>query len=408
MIARAARTPLVDSLADTPVVLVQGPRQAGKSTLVQSLTSGDFKGTMVTLDDPIILAEATANPLGFLRGFNLPLIIDEVQRAPELMLSIKRVVDENRQPGMFVLTGSANVLLLPKVADSLAGRIEVIELLPLSQAELENTSTNFVDKLFSHTSPPRGSDKEPPLRERIVRGGFPEPAQRDNASRRDAWFKSYIRTMLDRDVRDLANIAGLSQMPRVLSLLAARSGQPLNVASLSVDTGIPHTSLTRYVEMLRALYFVHMVPAWSFSTTDSKLARSPKAYMVDTGLMAHLAGHDAKALQDPFRLVPYLNTFVAGELEKLARFSSSQPKLYHLRTVKHKQVEFILEGRDGRVIGLDTCAAQAVTSDDIEGLKFLKELAQDRFFGGIVLYMGSDLQSLGGGLWAVPISALWS
>lgn len=405
MIVRATERLLREAMEDTPVVMVQGPRQSGKSTLVQQISGSR---SVITLDDPIVLAEAKQNPLGFLKGQTLPILLDEVQRAPELLLSIKLMIDKDRKPGSFVLTGSANVLALPKVAESLAGRMEVLELLPFSQAELEGSQENFVDRLYSGQAPAAEfASAGASLHERLVRGGFPEPSQRASQDRRDSWYRSYVRTLLDRDVRDLANISGLTQLPRLLALVANRSGQPLNISSLSVDTGVPHTTLTRYLDLLKALYLIHLVPAWSFSN-EARLARSPKAFMIDSGLQCYLSGMDSRALNDRLRLEPVLKTMVAGELIKLSRTGSERPTLYHLRTVKQKEVDFVLEARDGRVVGIQVNPDRAVRPGHLDGLKYLQSLAEDRFYGGVVLYDGTETQNLGSGFWAVPISALWS
>lgn len=409
MIRRAATTAIHSALLDTPVVLIQGPRQAGKSTLAQNLAQSHFKGAYATMDDPLVLGEARSNPSGFLKGRGTPLVIDEVQRAPELFLAIKLIIDRDRKPGQYLLTGSANVLLAPKVADSLAGRMEPIDLFPLSQAEVEGVVDNFVDAVFSGVDP-REIALAPgrPLVERIARGGFPEPFQRADEDRRVAWFQSYVRTVLDRDVRDLANVSGLAQMPRLLSLLAARSGATLNISSLSVETGAPHTTLTRYLDLFKALFLIQTIPAWS-ADVDTRLAKTPKGFLVDTGLMSYLMGAEAQTLaKDPIRWGPTLRTFVATELAKLASSSRTKPWLFHLRTVKHKEVDFVLESRDGRVIGIDVCAEGSVTPSDFEGLRFLAELAGDRFSRGFVLYEGQEIVPIAENLFAVPIAMLWA
>ncbi len=409
MVERLAARALEEALQDTPVVLIHGPRQSGKSTLAQAAAKNHFGGNYVTLDDPLILEEARTNPSSFIKGKNPPLVIDEVQRAPELFLAIKLFIDRNRKPGQFLLTGSANVLVLPKVADSLAGRMEPIDLLPFSQAELEVATSNFTDMVFGKDLPagfhPSSKDD---LVQRIAKGGFPEPVQRSSESRREAWFQSYVRTVLDRDVRDLSNVTGLTQMPRLLALLSARSGSTLNISSLSVDTGVPHTTLTRYIDLFKALFLVHLVPAWS-ANVETRLAKSSKAFIVDTGLLCYLTGMDAKALAtDALRFEPALKTFVANELQKLSSAGRVKPWLFHLRTVKQKQVDFVLEARDGRVVGVDVVAGHAVSNDDFEGLRFLAELTGARFHRGVILYDGDEVVSIGPHLVAMPITALWS
>lgn len=407
MFRRFAEAQVADAVQDTPVVLIHGPRQSGKSTLAQAVAKDHFGGNYVTLDDPLILEEARTHPISFLKSRNGPLVIDEVQRAPELFLAIKLLVDKDRTPGRFLLTGSANVLVLPKVADSLAGRMEPIQLLPLSQAEMEGADTNFPDRLFEMGEMQRAASSSGDLAMRIARGGFPEPVGRPSESRREAWFQSYVRTILERDVRDLSNVAGLTQMPRILSLLAARSGTTLNVASLSVDTGVPHTTLTRYIDLFKALFLVNLVPAWS-ADVDTRLAKSGKAFLVDTGLLCYLTGMDAKGLNsDPFRFEPALKTFVAAELQKLCAAGRVKPALHHLRTVKQKQVDFVLESRDGRIVGIDVRTTKAAASDDFEGLRFLSELAGKNFHRGVVLHCGDESTDIADSLHALPLASLW-
>lgn len=408
MYGRIASRQITAALEDTPVVLIQGPRQSGKSTLAQLAAKEHFAGNYITLDDPLALAEARQNPASFLKSHRPPLVIDEVQRAPELFLALKLLVDRDRKPGQFLLTGSANVLLLPKVADSLAGRMEVVELMPLCQAEFEAGASNAIDRFFGTDPLPRQIESGVSLTSRFGRGGYPEPALRKDAERQEAWFQSYVRTILERDVRDLANVSGLTQLPRLLSLLAARSGQTLNLSSLAVETGIPHTTLTRYVDLFKALFLLTVVPAWS-SETDTRLTKSPKAYLVDTALLCYLAGIRPDSLPaDPIRYAPVLKTFVANELHRLSGFSRIKPWLAHLRTVKQKEVDFVLEGRDGRVVGIEVRTEQAPSPPHFDGLKFLRELAGERFHHGYVLYDGSETLPFGEGMTAAPLSALWA
>jgi predicted AAA+ superfamily ATPase len=404
MIERWAREELELALADTPVVLVHGPRQAGKSTLAQQVSDG--RRTMVTLDDPEPFRLAKNHPAEFMHAFPPPVTVDEVQRAPELFLPIKAWVDRKRDPGSFLLTGSANVLMLPKVADSLAGRMEIVNLPPFSQAEIEESKANFVDALFHMEFQPRGFRSETSdVRSRIVTGGYPEPVLR-SARRRTAWFNDYLRTILDRDVRDISNIEGLTQAPRILSLLAARAGETLNTSSLSRDTGIPHTTLTRYLSLLKTVFLLDYIPAWS-SDTNVRFAKTSKAYIPDSGLLCHLLRLDETALQNQDWLRPVLENFVAVELRKLIDFAEARPVLGHLRTVKLKEVDFVLDAAARGVVGIEVRPTHTVSPSDIDGLRYLSELAGDRFVRGIVLYLGEEATPLGKDLWALPVSALW-
>lgn len=406
MVDRIARSEIEEALADTPVVLIHGPRQCGKSTLAKSFVNDERR--YLTFDNPLYLEQATANPLKFLAEFKGPMVLDEVQRVPKLFLPLKLLVDEDRTPGRFILTGSANVLSLPKIADSLAGRMAIVDLLPFSQSELEGSSGNLVEDLFAGNIPKStpGMDDEDLFR-RITVGGFPESNARKSMSSRDRWFEDYLRSIIERDVRDLANIDALAQIPRVLRLLAARSGTTLNVASLSRDTGIPNTSLHRYLELLEAIFLIHDFPTWS-NNRGSRVTKTAKTFLVDSGLLCQLDNVTPALLdRNRDRLDTVLQSFVAMELRKLARYASGRPLVHHLRTVKQLEVDFVLEAKGGDVIGIEVIAAKAVGSSDIKGLKFLAELAEDKFKLGVVLYCGDKVEQLAGDTWAIPISSLW-
>jgi predicted AAA+ superfamily ATPase len=401
VIARKHEQTIADALADTPVVLLVGPRQCGKSTLAdQFQTSGRRR---VTLDDPDAFSLAKTDPKGFLKTFTGPLIIDEVQRAPELFLALKQEVDRARQPGMYLLTGSANILAFPKVADSLAGRMEVIDLLPFSRCETDNTDADIVDRLFAvDWNPPA---YRPGLESDIVRGGFPEPRLRISPSRRTGWFQSYVRTLLDRDVRDLAQIEGLAHLPRLLTMLAMKVGQPLNASTLAVETGIAYTSLKRYLTLLEKVFLLDLVPAWSFEM-EKALTKSPKAFLVDTGLLCHLQNLDERTLDDPIRSLPLLRNHVALELRKQIGWSTTRPWLLHLRTVRHLEVDFVLEAPGGDIVGIALKSGPSAGLADIEGLRYLQELAGPRFRRGVVLHRGEEWSPLAPDIWSGPVSSM--
>lgn len=406
MVDRIAKAEVEDALTDTPVVLIHGPRQCGKSTLAKSFVNDERR--YVTFDNPLYLEQATADPLRFLTDFAGSMVLDEVQRVSKLFLPLKLLVDEDRTPGRFVLTGSANVLSLPKIADSLAGRMAIIDLLPFSQSELEGYSGNLVEELFAGSIPKKAPNMDDDdLFRRITVGGFPESNSRKSMASRGRWFEDYLRTLIERDVRDLANIDALAQIPRVLRLLASRSGSTLNVSSLSRDTGIPNTSLNRYLELLEAIFLIHDFPTWS-NNRGLRVTKSPKTFLVDSGLLCQLDNITPAMLhRDRERLGSILESFVAMELKKLARFAHGRPIVHHLRTVKQLEVDFVLEAKGGEVIGIEVKAAKSISSTDIKGLKFLAELAEEKFKLGIVLYCGDKVEQLAGNTWAIPISALW-
>ncbi len=396
------------ALGDTPVVLLNGARQTGKSTLARQIADAR-DGQYVTLDDATILAAAASDPAGFLSGLADFAVIDEVQRAPQLFPAIKLLVDRNRKPGRLLLTGSANVFMLPNLAESLAGRMEIIPLLPLTQVELLDRPENLVDLLF--TSQSFGLRKavasDPALSNLIVRGGYPEALERATESRREAWFSSYITAILQRDVRDIANIDGLTAMPRLLQLLAARSAGLLSFSDLSRSMGIPQTTLKRYLALFETVFLFNPLPAWS-SNLSTRLIKSPKVHLIDTGLAAYLLGHNAKRLAaNPVLYGQLLESFVVGELNKLASCADHRVRLYHYRTTTNREVDVVLENQDGRVIGIEIKAAAQADSRDFNGLRALAEDAGDRFAYGIVLYAGEAVVSFGNTLQAAPISLLW-
>ncbi len=405
LLKRRAEQVVRDALDDTPVVLIHGPRQCGKSTLAQMV--GANRRT-VTLDDPDPLHLAKTRPAEFFQVYKAPLSIDEIQRAPELFLSLKAQVDRERKPGSYLLTGSANVLLLPKMADSLAGRMEVVDLTPLTQGELIGIGECGLDRLFDQEfDPPSRIESTGDLVEKMLGGGFPEAALRKPARRR-AWFEAYMRTLVERDVRDLANIDGLTQLPRLLTLFAGRAGDPLNINQLARELNIPHTTLTRYVDLLRSVFLLQLVPAWSFDQ-GPQMAKSAKVFLVDSGLQAELLRLDAKRLiEDGERLSRLAKNFVANEINRWRVTSQDRPDLLHLRTIKHKEIDFILESRDGRVVGIDVSLGMTVHPDDAIGLEWLREIAPEKFHRGIVLYRGNEIRPLGKDLWAVPFEFLWT
>jgi predicted AAA+ superfamily ATPase len=363
----------------------------------------------VSLDDLAVLGAAKDDPQGFVAGLEGPVILDEVQRTPELFVAIKAEVDRERTPGRFLLTGSANVLLLPGLAQELAGRMEVHTLYPLSQGEIDGRRDGFLDALF----------RPGPIRElaaigareehwtRMLRGGFPEPVKRRDPERRDAWLESYVTTVLSREVRDLARIEGLTRLPDLLRLLAVRTGTLLNVAELSRAAGLPHTTLKRYLALLEAAFLLRRLPAWS-PNLRKRLVKSPKAFLPDTGLSSHLLGMDpADPGSRPQLRGPLLESFVHWEVAKQASWSRLRPRLYHFRTHSGAEVDLVLETADGRTVGIETKSSGRVSRSDSRGLRLMASELGDRFVRGVLMYGGGRAVPLGEKLVALPISALW-
>jgi len=394
------------ALGDTPVVFLAGARQTGKSTLVQNLGP---EVAYRTLDDLGVLAAAQADPEGFIGTLERRTILDEVQRAPGLLLPIKASVDRDRRPGRFILTGSANVLALPKVADSLAGRMEVLTLWPLAQAELDSLHPGFVDACFNgHPERLRVSriDREELFR-RIAAGGYPEAVARETFGDRTRWFEAYLNTLIQRDVRDLAAIEGLAQLPRLLQTVAARSGSPLNVADLGRTLGLGQVTLRRYLTLFQTLYLLVELPPW-FENLGKRLAKTPKVYLNDAGLLGHLLGVDAEALQDSPALGAMIETFAVMEVIKSAPWSKTRPSLFHVRTSAGQEVDMVLEDRRRRLVGLEVKASATVGASDFKGLRLFQQLTGERFTCGVVLYTGREILPFGPGLWALPLQALWA
>jgi predicted AAA+ superfamily ATPase len=409
MIKRHITSSLLAALSDSPVVLLHGARQTGKSTLVQHIAATDHPARYLTFDDATVLSAATADPAGFLAGTEGPVALDEVQRAPELFRAIKADVDRHRRPGRFLLTGSANVLMLPKLSESLAGRMEVLPLWPLSQGEIAGHREGFVDLLFngglSKFRP--GTKEETDLVERILRGGYPEAHSRKEWNRRRAWFNPYVSTILQRDVRDLANVEGLSAMPRLLTLLASRAGALLNHAEVSRSLGIPQSTLKRYMALLEATFLIQLLPAWS-GNLGKRLVKSPKLYLNDTGLLAGTLGQgDEKAFRDSQLLGPLLENFVVAELRKQISWSMTEPSLFHFRTLTGQEVDVVLESPSSDLVGIEVKASATVDARDFRGLHALAEQVGKRFRRGVVLYSGRETVPFGKDMHAVPLDALW-
>lgn len=410
MIYRHLTQSLLEALRDTPVVYVQGGRQTGKSTLCQEIAHGPHPADYYSLDAAAVLAAAREDPEGFIAGLAGPVVIDEVQRAPDLALAIKAAVDRDRAPGRFLLTGSASVLTLPRVADSLAGRVELHTLWPFSQGEIDGRRESFLERAFAGggaVGPEPEEREEGDLLERVFAGGFPEPRSRKSPERRAAWFESYITTILQRDVRDISNIENLAAVPRLLSLLASRVCSLLNCSDLARSLSLPQSTLNRYLALLEATFLVRLVPAWS-TNLGKRLVKSPKLLLSDPGLLVHLLGLDRTVAAENATLFGHvLENFVAMEITKQLSWWRAGSRLFHFRTSSGKEVDLVVEDRLGRVIGIEVKSAAKVEARDFAGLRLLAELAGERFQQGFVLYRGAALVPFGRNLHAIPIEHLW-
>ncbi len=404
---------LLAAAKDTPVILVNGARQTGKSTLIKRLYDAP-SAQYISFDDLTNLAAAKTSPQTFIDNLPEQVILDEIQRVPEIFVSIKRSVDLNRQAGRFFLTGSANVLALPKLSDSLAGRMEIHNIWPLSQGEIRSKKEGFIDAIFGNKLPAFKSQlPERELLEMLLAGGYPESVIRENIKsesinlRRQAWFTSYITSILERDVKELSNIEGLIALPNLLSLLASRIGGLLSFAELSRTAALPASTLKRYMALLQTVFLVVLLPPWH-SNFGKRFVKSPKVYLSDTGLACHLLQVTAPALlKNRTLLGPILENFVLMELIKQSTWSSLQPKALYYRNESGQEVDIILETRNRNIVGIEVKVSGAVQVDNFKCLKMLRDKIGDDFHRGIVLYTGSETVSFGDRLFAVPISALW-
>ncbi|WP_198153837.1 ATP-binding protein [Catenuloplanes japonicus] len=407
LIPRHAQTLVGEALADTRVILVNGARQSGKSTLTRLAIAGLPGTTVRLLDDPATLRAARDDPMTFVDHNGL-MVIDEIQLAPDTMRPIKLKVDLDPRPGQFILTGSSRVLALRALPDALPGRMEIIELWPLSQGEISGDPDRFIDAAFAHgpridhTSDWRRKD----YLARAVIGGFPEAVRRTDR-RRAAFFDSYLMTLIERDVLELSNIERRGEMFRFLSLLAGRAGQLLVPGTLAGQSGIPRTTLVRYLELLVSVFLIKSIPAWSSNLTH-RATGTPKLAFVDTGIACHLIGQDLTRLNDPGGAAgSIIENFVLMELARQITWCDQRATLYHFRTKDGVEVDAVLETPDGRVVGIEIKAGANVRAEDVRGLRLLADTLGDQFVAGYVLYTGQQTLSFGDKIRAVPLDALW-
>lgn len=395
-----------EALADTRVVMLCGPRQAGKTTLVRRIAADDIP--FYTLDDEITLDAASNDPIGFVRSLDRA-VIDEIQRVPRLLLAIKTSVDADPRPGRFLLTGSANLMTLPRVADSLAGRMEIIRLLPLAQSELRGTRPSFLEQVFAGNAPAAaapavGSD----LMEIVLAGGYPEALTRTGWRRRRAWHVNYVEAILQRDVRDIARIEQLKSMPKLLRVLAEQSGRLVNYSSFGSPLGMSHVTIRKYVGVLEDLFLIQTIQPW-YSNVLKRLLKSPKLHFLDAGLLASLRRLTPDRIRrERTAFGPLLESFVFGELLKLASWADDPYSFSHFRDKEGNEVDIVLEDASGRVAGIEVKASATVSSRDFAGLKRLAAACGDNFAQGLVLHDHDRTIPFGHRMASAPIAALWS
>ncbi|MGH3266364.1 MAG: ATP-binding protein [Trebonia sp.] len=407
LLPRHATVAVEEALADTRVVLVNGARQSGKSTLVTQLGTARG-GQWRSLDRAATREAARYDPTGFVAVDGL-VVIDEVQRVPDLLLAIKERVDADPRPGQFLLTGSARLLALRTLPDALPGRMETVELWPLSQGEIEGRPDRFVDAVFAHGPDLQLTSDEDRSGyvERVVRGGFPEAAAR-SGRRRERFLDSYVADLINRDVIQLSEIERGHEMRALVRLLAARSGQLLVAGALANELTISRQTVGRYLELLEQVFLIKRIPAWS-RNLSSRAVSTPKLALVDSGIAANLLGADADRLggNGAAALGPLLEGFVAMELARQLTWSHQRADMYHYRTKDKTEVDLVLENRRGQVVAIEVKAAATVRHADFAGIRHLATRIGDALLVGIVLYTGPQSLPFGPRLRALPISALW-
>lgn len=406
--ARHARTPVVDALRDTRVVYVMGARQVGKSTLTSLIAEHDHPARTVTLDDPVTRGAAQADPVGFVAGLDGPVVIDEVQRVPDLLLAIKEAVDRDPTPGRFLLTGSANVLSNRKVKDALTGRTELVRLWPLSQAEIHGSQRNFIDAIYAQ-SPPRIDDApvgRAAFVEVVAAGGYPE-ALRRQGRRRQTWFRDYVETTLDRDLRDVSDALKLEAMPRLLRLLAAQAAGLLSYKTVADRLQLHSDTVKSYTQLLETVFLVLRVPAWR-PGFGAREVHSSKLHLVDSGMLAHLLTADERRIASDDQVTGKLmENFVAMELVKHRDWAQTDVRIHHYRDGRD-EIDLVLENRSGDIAAIEVKAGATLTARDWRALAKLRDRVGGRFRAGIVIHAGRQTVPLGDRLWAIPLSGLWN
>lgn len=411
-IPRKLAPQIIKALGVSPAVFVNGARQAGKSTLVQRLAQKEFPAEYVTFDNPTQMAAASSSPYEYLVSRQLPLIIDEVQLAPEVFRALKRVIDELRlndktnANGRFLLTGSSNIMALPKLSDPLVGRMSAMTLYPLATCEAFGGKGDFLEYLFA-SSFDGGKPQKRTINDAINHATFPEISGKAIAER-SIWFDGYITTILQRDIRMFAEIEKIAQLPNLLRVLAARAGSLMNDASIARDVGLNAVTTKTYRGILQAMFMTLSVPPW-YRNVTKRLVKSPKGYLTDTLMLCHLGDWNLEDLRmrRPDLFGHIVENFVASELTKLLSFGTIPAKLLHFRTSDDKEVDFILERSDGTLAAIEVKTRDAVGSDDFKGIKELQLLVGNDLVCGIVLYQGDVIVPFGKNLFAVPLSYLW-
>ena len=398
---------VIEALGDSPIVLIHGPRQCGKTTLARQI--GDLQGfTYLSFDDDVQREAAHSDPVGFVDDLPKRAILDEVQRVPELFTSLKAAIDKWREPGRFILTGSSNVLLVPKLADSLAGRMAILRLHPLSIAEITGEKSNFIRVLFKSAfkSGISGNRMGRILAERVAAGGYPPALARSTEKRRLAWYRDYTNTLIQKDIRDLSRISAMDALPRLLSLAASQTACLVNISELAAPFQVSRPTIREYVTLLSGIFLLEELPPWH-SRQLGRLIKTPKMHLCDTGLACSLLGLDSEALwRDRATFGRILETFVFQELRRQGSWHDDKVIFSHFRDKDKAEVDIVIECA-GLLAGVEVKASATVGGEDFRGLRKLRDVAKHKFSAGVVLYDGSSVVRFDDRLTAVPISRLW-
>lgn len=397
---------VVSLMSVFPVVMLQGARQVGKTTLAQQLITRGYLKHYYSFDDPATLEAATSDPAGFIETLPPGSVLDEVQRVPEVLLPLKARIDRERGVGQFVLTGSANPIARFRMGEPLVGRMGAVTLYPLSQGEQVGKCERWLEQALQGQILHVEAEQDN-LWERVVKGGYPNAVLVPAPQARTEWLNGYLDTLLTREVRELAEVQQVSELVLLTRLLAANSAQLLNQASLSRECGIPQTTLRRYVSLLEAMFLLTRVPAW-YTNISQRLLKTPKILLNDTGITCALLDVDEnRLLQDPLLRGRMLESFVGMELLKQIEFTAQRVRLSHFRTASGHEVDFVLEKASGEVVGVEVKASSRLDADDFRGLRFLQSVVRERWQVGVVFYTGTKTLPFGERLWAQPVNALW-
>ena len=400
MIKRQIQMLLNDYLKLFPAVWLGGARQTGKSTLVMALPDYHY----ITLDDITLYMAAQDSPQTFIQSLPKPVIIDEIQRVPELLLAIKQDIDLNRHKGRYLLTGSANLLGMKNVQDSLAGRLGVLELTPFSLRELSNHKPNLLDDLFNGVITQQTPILQKLIIEQMLSGGYPEMQTLTDARLQKLWMGAYITTYIERDAFNLAEIRKKDAFYRLYHILASRSANLLNKASLARDIGISAALLDDYLALLQTTYQIELVPAY-WDNVTKRHVKMPKLFFMDTGVLCNILQVNLDNFwQSPYRGLITEN-FVFSELYRAKQTTLEPTELYHLRTSDQKEIDLIIQ-RGHQTIGIEVKASSQIDASAFKHIKPFAENLGDDFKGGYVFYLGDHAVQFGDDLWALPMNYL--